>query len=179
MCLGDCSALPATRLDGFSAPASLSLSPPENAQGCVVPLRKPAARHRRARKPIEFEVPGRGEMLAEIRARVVKFARSMPFNHEQIEDIRLAVGEASANAIRHGRAPGSCKIHVKMERRPGCLKVRISDQGCGFDPGSVTVPPPGSLRAGGRGIMLMRALVDKVDFRFASPGTCVELTKRF
>jgi anti-sigma regulatory factor (Ser/Thr protein kinase) len=118
-------------------------------------------------------------MLAEIRSRVVEFARSMPFSRDQIEDIRLAVGEAGANAIRHGRAPGSCNIHVKMERYPGCLKVQISDSGCGFDPRSVTVPPPASLRAGGRGIMLMRALVDEVEFHFTSPGTRVDLTKRF
>ena len=128
--------------------------------------------------PVEFEVPGRAEMLALIRSRVVEFARSMPFTDDEIEDIRLAVGEASANAIRHGRAAAPCKVGVRMERRPRSLKINITDQGCGFDPGSITPPAANSLDETGRGIMLMRALVDRVRFRFTHPGTRVELTKR-
>ena len=128
--------------------------------------------------PVEFHVPGRAEMLALIRSRVVEFARSMPFSEEEIDDIKLAVGEASANAIRHGAAAASCKVAVKMERRPRCLKVSIADQGCGFDPSSVPTPAPGALVENGRGIMLMRALVDEVKFHFARPGTRVVLTKR-
>jgi serine/threonine-protein kinase RsbW len=129
-------------------------------------------------RPVEFEVPGRAEMLALIRSRVVRYARSMPFSDDEIEDIKLAVGEASANAIRHGSAEASCKVGVRMERRPRSLKICITDQGCGFDPASVKPPPAGSLEEHGRGIALMRALVDRVRFQFSDPGTRVELTKR-
>ena len=117
-------------------------------------------------------------MLALIRYRVVEFARSMPFTEDELEDIKLAVGEASANAVRHGAAAPPCKVGVRMERRARCLKISITDRGCGFDPASVRPLAPDSLDETGRGIAIMRALVDKVRFRFNHPGTRVELTKR-
>jgi len=127
---------------------------------------------------IEFEVPSRAEMIAYIRARAADFASSLSFSPEQIEDIRLAVGEASANALRHGANPDWCKVGVKMEKDAHRVKISIIDRGCGFDPSTVCVPAVGSLREGGRGIMFMKALMDEVRFHFSNPGTCVELTKR-
>ncbi|MGC8861432.1 MAG: ATP-binding protein [Armatimonadota bacterium] len=129
-------------------------------------------------KRVEFEVPGRPTMLALIRSRVVEFARLMPFSDEEIEDIRLAVGEAGANAIRHGAAARPCKVRVRMERRPRSLKISITDRGCGFDPASVKPPALGSLEEGGRGIAIMRSVMDDVAFRSMHPGTRVELVKR-
>ena len=128
---------------------------------------------------VEFEVPSRAQMIAYIRSRVEQFACSMSFTPDQIEDIKLAVGEASANALRHGANPKWCRIGVKMERRRDGIKVSILDKGCGFDPDEVCPPSVGSLIEGGRGIMFMRALMDEVNFCFSNPGTCVELLKRF
>jgi serine/threonine-protein kinase RsbW len=61
----------------------------------------------------------------------------------------------------------------------GRLVVKVRDEGEGFDPSEV--PDPTSvenlLRASGRGLLMMRALVDEVDVRNAAPsGTEVVLT---
>jgi len=125
---------------------------------------------------VEFEVPSRPEMIAYIRSRVVDYAKTLPFTHEEIEDIRIAVGEAGSNAVRHG-GNGDCRIGVRMEKHTDGLVVVISDQGCGFDPNAVHIPEPGELVENGRGIVFMRALMDDVRFHFTHPGTSVELVK--
>jgi serine/threonine-protein kinase RsbW len=125
---------------------------------------------------VEFEVPSRPEMISYIRSRVVDYASTLPFTHEEIEDIRIAVGEAGSNAVRHG-GNGDCRIGVRMEKHTNGLVVVISDQGCGFDPNAVHIPEPGELAENGRGIVFMRKLMDEVRFHFAHPGTSVELVK--
>lgn len=127
----------------------------------------------------EFEVPGRAEMLSLIRRRVAEFAESLPFSEEDVQDLTVAVGEAAANAIRHGMAPSDCTVSVRIERLHSCIRVSVGDHGCGFDPRDIRPPTRGSLDESGRGIMLMRALVDKVRFRVNHPGVRVELTKFF
>ena len=133
---------------------------------------------KQTRNSVEFEVPSRAEMIPHIRSRVAEFACSMPFGPDEIEDIKLAVGEASANALQHGANPNWRRVGVKVERRKDDVRVSISDKGRGFDPKKVCAPEPGSLAMGGRGIMFMRTLMDDVTFRFSRPGTRVQLTKR-
>ena len=128
---------------------------------------------------IEFEVPNRPEMISHIRARVAEFARSMPFTQDDIEDIKLAVGEAGTNALRHGVNPEWCKVFVRSERHDDSIKILVADKGCGFNPDAMCPPESGELKLSGRGIMFMRAVMDKVTFHFDDPGTCVELVKRF
>ena len=155
---------------GASKAFSFEMGPAlQDAPACIV--KQPVA------DKIEFEVPSRSEMIAYIRTRAADFACLLPFAPEQIEDIKLAVGEASANAIRHGANPNWRKVGVKMEKDSGGVKISILDRGRGFDPSKVCAPSPESLCEGGRGIMFMRALMDEVRFHFSNPGTCVELIK--
>ncbi|MEN6584182.1 MAG: anti-sigma factor antagonist [Armatimonadota bacterium] len=132
-----------------------------------------------SRDVIEFEVPGQPGMLHYMRKRAAEFACSMPFTDDDIEDIKLAVGEAGSNAIRYGASNDRHKICVRLERHKNAMKIFITDCGSGFDPDSVYVPKIGELAEGGRGIMFMRALMDEVMFHFDQPGTRVELIKHF
>lgn len=126
---------------------------------------------------VEFEIPSRAEMLSHIRAKVEEMACMMPFSREDIEDIKLAVGEAGANALKHGTNPDWPRVTVRIERTTSALKVSISDRGRGFDPDSIRPPEFGSLSESGRGIAFMKALMDEVRFFSLEPGTRVELTK--
>jgi serine/threonine-protein kinase RsbW len=128
---------------------------------------------------LHFDVPGTPEMLRVIRNRVVDFARTMPFTEDEVQDIKLAVGEASANAIKHAMPDKCCRVEVKLERQPSALKITISDNGCGFDPNAAKVAQNDRLDESGRGISVMRATMDEVKFSPAHPGTRVELIKRF
>jgi serine/threonine-protein kinase RsbW len=130
------------------------------------------------RDVIEFEVPSQPQMLSYIRSRAADFACSMPFTDEDIEDIKLAIGEAATNAMRHGTNHDWRKIRVRLERGNGSMRMFVTDKGRGFNPDSVRCPDVGEMCEGGRGIMFMKALVDDIKFTFEDPGTCVEMTKR-
>ncbi len=93
--------------------------------------------------------------------------------------VHLSVEEALVNAIRHGNQLHPEKV-VRFECRlsPEFLWVQISDQGEGFDPADVPDPTdPEQLETpSGRGIMLMRNFMSKVDF--SNGGATVTMEKQ-
>lgn len=123
-----------------------------------------------------FEAEGRPENISALRRGVARFAEDLPFTRQELDDIKLAVGEASCNALRYGCPRGTESVHVTCTRRGRRFSVQISDQGPGFDPDQVPQVSEGHLAEGGRGIFFMRCLMDEVNFRFDN-GTTVELVK--
>ncbi len=70
------------------------------------------------------------------------------------------------------------RVRVELEVEPGEVRARIADEGRGFDPDRVPDPrlPENLTRPDGRGIFLMRALMDEVHFN--SAGNSVTLVLR-
>lgn len=98
---------------------------------------------------------------------------------EQRDPLVLGVREAVANAVTHGSGlDPERSVEIVFERRNNLARIRVVDQGEGFDPDAVPDPlaPENLMRPSGRGILLMRAYFDEVDFEF-SGGTRVELSK--
>ncbi len=98
---------------------------------------------------------------------------------DQRDRLLLGVREAVANAVTHGSGLDPEKsVEIVFQRRNNLALVRVVDQGEGFDPEALPDPlaPENLLRPTGRGILLMRAYFDEVDFEF-SGGTRVELSK--
>jgi serine/threonine-protein kinase RsbW len=92
--------------------------------------------------------------------------------------IHLAVHEALINAIVHGnRGDREKTVHVSAEISPHRFHVEITDQGQGFDPGSIPDPTQcAHLECpGGRGVLLMRAFMSRVSY--PPPGNRVILEK--
>jgi len=115
----------------------------------------------------DFRVPASPLAATIARQRVADVVRSLPFSLMEAADIIIAVGEAMANAIRHGCACDSTmNVSVKCVAGPSRLAVDITDPGDGFDPISVPVPSPKSIVDGGMGIYIMRQLMDEVSFFF-------------
>ena len=82
--------------------------------------------------------------------------------------IKLALEEVLCNAIKHGnRNDPSKNVTVRYAVTSEMAVVIVRDEGCGFIPDNV--PDPTSLDRlplpDGRGIMLLRAYMDKVEFR--------------
>jgi serine/threonine-protein kinase RsbW len=83
-------------------------------------------------------------------------------------DIEVALHEALANAVVHGTGENSCKrVYVSCRcYMDGEVSITVRDEGRGFD--SNTLPDPTSpenlLFTHGRGISLMKALMDEVCF---------------
>lgn len=113
-----------------------------------------------------------------LRRQVMEFLNSSSFSREELDDVELAVGEACTNALRHGSPRGERdEIRVKCMKSEHTLVVEISDNGCGFHPNTLSSPSPHSLTENGVGILLMRTLMDSVEFEFGA-GTTVRLVKR-
>lgn len=95
--------------------------------------------------------------------------------------ILMALREGLANAIKHGNQQNAGKrVNVEMEVVSDTLRIRISDEGAGFDPGAVADPlaPENRLKTSGRGIFYMKTFMDDVRFRRTdSGGMEITLTK--
>jgi serine/threonine-protein kinase RsbW len=90
------------------------------------------------------------------------------FEEDDALNVGIAVREAVINAIRHGnRMDPSRKVEVSLQARPRSIRARVRDQGAGFDPLATPDPTIGDnlMRDSGRGILVMRAFVDSVDFK--------------
>jgi serine/threonine-protein kinase RsbW len=82
-------------------------------------------------------------------------------------NFRVGLTEALANAMLYGNCRDPHKrVRVEARLSPRTIKVQVTDEGRGFDPGTVLDPtlPANRVRPGGRGIFLIRQLMDQVEF---------------
>lgn len=95
---------------------------------------------------------------------------------ESIDDIAVALTEACTNVLKHS-GPGD-EFEVSLEVDDDQCVIRVVDTGRGFDSDSLGFSNADSSAEQGRGIQLMRALVDSVKF-ISKPeaGTIVHLEK--
>jgi serine/threonine-protein kinase RsbW len=84
-----------------------------------------------------------------------------------IFSIQLAMEEALVNAIKHGNHQDHAKhVRVACRMTPNLLRIEITDEGDGFDPSAIPNPtdPEQIESPRGRGIMLMRSFMSRVQF---------------
>ena len=96
----------------------------------------------------------------------------------QMHKVMVALTEAVNNAIVHGnREKKKKKVLVICEVLPGWLLFVVNDQGKGFNPQEIANPLRNEnlLRESGRGIFLMRTLMDRVEFEAIRGGYEVRL----
>jgi len=94
---------------------------------------------------------------------------------EAIEDVELALTEASANVVKHSEAADEYEVQLVLE--DNLCEIRIIDSGRGFD-SSGAVAMAGPSEEQGRGLALIAALVDSVSFESRpEAGTVVHLVK--
>jgi serine/threonine-protein kinase RsbW len=127
---------------------------------------------------LELEFPSSVSYVRDVVAEVVEACQRMAFTGSRATlNLRVAIGEALANAILYGNREDPAKlVRVNAELRPGTAVVTITDEGAGFDPSVVGDPtrPENRWRSHGRGLFLLRSLTD--DIRFNEKGNSVTLT---
>ncbi len=123
--------------------------------------------------PIEDEA----ELIA---ARTVEdIARTAAFGQDAINQIKTAVIEACINAAEHGQSPDG-KIHQRFAIHQDRIMITVSNKGrifgsAGGSPGPVAASQPQGVR--GRGLKIIRALMDEVHFQRTDDGTSLVMTK--
>ena len=85
-----------------------------------------------------------------------------------IDEMALALTEACANVVQHAGEHAEYEVEVAIDDR--LCRISVVDSGEGFDPAALSGRDGGSPLDEGRGLLLMQALVDRLDFRHESDG---------
>jgi serine/threonine-protein kinase RsbW len=94
---------------------------------------------------------------------------------DTVSDVEIALSEACANVLRHAQVGDAYEVRAGFDQERAFLE--IIDQGAGFDSSATRAADDDA--ESGRGVALMRALMDKVHFESkAGDGTSVVLEKR-
>jgi len=107
-----------------------------------------------------------------------RISSAVELDEIQMHKLMVSLTEAVNNAILHGnKSRADKKVSVRCEVVPGWLLFEIKDEGKGFRPDHVRNPlkEENLHRESGRGIFLMRTLMDKVEFEHLSSGMQVRL----
>ncbi len=133
---------------------------------------------------IELKLPAKDEYMNVVRLSIAGIGERMNFSVDDIEDIKVAVGEACINSIHHGyqeKVPEENLIHIRFLIHPKKLEIVIIDNGKGFDTSGVDeyLAKPGDEKTEdiGLGVQLMKILMDEVKYSSSADGTRVRLVK--
>ena len=109
-----------------------------------------------------------------------EFAMRAGFDEDMSSHIAMVAREAAVNAVKHGNRWSTEKqVEVRFELTEQALTIRVADEGEGLEIETVKDcrEPENLLRSSGRGIFLMKAIMDEVHFRKLTPGTEITMVK--
>jgi serine phosphatase RsbU (regulator of sigma subunit)/anti-sigma regulatory factor (Ser/Thr protein kinase) len=118
---------------------------------------------------LEMTLPARPNVLAGLRNVLGRWLRALDANEDEVFDITVSVSEAAANAIEHAYGAREASFTVRSEHEDRKVTVTIRDAGRWR-----TV----RVRGGGRGLKIIRSLLDSVEIDSDDSGTTVKMTKR-
>ena len=124
----------------------------------------------------QFEIVAHPQFASGARERILALAVRAGFSLNDLGDIEIAVGEAVTNAILYGSPATDSRVTIWSGLAGQVFYVEIRDQGRGFDP-SLVRPDEDTDALGGRGLRLMRALMDEVDLHYSGQGMIARLAK--
>jgi len=110
----------------------------------------------------ELTVPNHPTSVAVVSAAVVEIGRRVGLSEDDLQAVRLSVGEACVNVIEHAYTEGQeATFRVTCEVGRDGLTIRIRDWGMPFDPRALNPdgPPDKAL-----GLRLMQSFMDQVHF---------------
>lgn len=94
-----------------------------------------------------------------------------------VEDIRLALSEACTNVLDHSGAEDAYEVRLEVE--DDTCEISVIDAKFSFDSAPPEIEMPDPLSPRGRGLAIMRALVDQLRFTSEpTKGTIVHLVKQ-
>jgi serine/threonine-protein kinase RsbW len=120
---------------------------------------------------IDLELGKGATATRELRQAIDRLAEWCGLGSEERFDLKLAATEALTNAVK--KTEDDPVVNVTLEGCDGVVDVEVADQGPFTEPAAAR-----GLAEGGRGIPIMLALVDEVEFRQTGDGTRVRMRKR-
>ena len=135
--------------------------------------------HRGPHIALECSLPSEVTAISPFVDKLMLLLRNCSCVPEGASDVEIALREALANAIIHGNHEDRRKrVYVTCRCEPDEVSIAVKDEGSGFDINIVPDPtaPENIGSVHGRGILVMKALMDEV--RFEEGGVVVHMRKR-
>jgi anti-sigma regulatory factor (Ser/Thr protein kinase) len=142
---------------------------------------------RRHDRRMELEMTSHTGMLRPVRLALEEFGRDAGLSANQCDEIGLVLNEALANVVRHGYGGAQDKpIHVTFEHRQqgdgSEVQIKIRDWAKPFDPEKLPKEPPpvdpDTIKPGGLGLLCMRKMMDRVEWKRLSDGMMLTMAKK-
>ena len=130
---------------------------------------------------VTITLPCRPEFVAVVRLALLGVASRLPFSYDEVEDLRLAVGEACTYAVeRAGSISAKLMVSICIDKEG--LEIDVVDDVPQNTPKRTSAQDYDLLEETGvdqegLGALLMEILVDKVVISPGPNGTTVHLTK--
>ncbi len=128
-------------------------------------------------------LPSELRMLSVARTFVEAVCQTWQMDRAVLHALVLVTGEAVTNIVRHAhRERPRAQMEIQLEICPDRVILTFQDQGEPFDINAVPHLDPAELRIGGRGIFLMRTLMDEISCTprgQGQPGNLLRLVKRW
>jgi anti-sigma regulatory factor (Ser/Thr protein kinase)/putative methionine-R-sulfoxide reductase with GAF domain len=119
---------------------------------------------------LSMRLPAEPQVLAGARTAMRRWLRHHDVGDLTAADITLAVGEACTNAIEHAYSPGAAEFTLEASTDDGVVTIAVRDRG-GWR------APRGLDR--GRGLTIMRAVMDEVQINRNAGGTEIIMHRRW
>jgi serine/threonine-protein kinase RsbW len=126
-------------------------------------------------------IPTDLRLLALARAFVEAVCQVAGLNDADTHAVVLATDEATNNVMRHAhRDQPDASLQIQCFIRADRVEIRLLDEGEPFDLSAVPSLNPAELRIGGRGVFLMRRLMDELSCQPRGPrGNTLRMVKHY
>jgi len=126
---------------------------------------------------IRMSIPTKSEYVSIARLTSSVIASKIGFNIEEIEDIKVAVGEACNNVVIHSK-DGFSTFDLEFFAEKESLTIKVIDNGSGFSYDEYKEPNLLEPKENGLGIFIMKSLMDDLEIESKiGEGTLIKMTK--
>lgn len=129
-------------------------------------------------KTYTLEVPSDPNVLPQVEDFIEEIAHKANIPKHHLNNLMISINEATTNGMLHGnKGDTNKKVLISITVNENSIRIRIKDEGAGFDPAKVPDPtaPENIFRESGRGLYIMRTCMDEVNYNFTPEGTELSL----
>ena len=126
---------------------------------------------------ISSDIENIAEYMSVIRLTTSAISNKIGLNIDDIDDIKVSIGEACTNIIKHGISGERGNMDINYSLYNDRLTISVKDNGRGFDVTNIQEPNLEELNENGLGIFIIKSLMDEVDIISTKEGTEIKMTK--
>jgi serine/threonine-protein kinase RsbW len=128
---------------------------------------------------VELRIPCTPEFVGVARLTILGVASRMPFSYDEVEDVRLAIGEACTTAVERAKKTDKAEseIIIRSIILDNKLTIEIEDHAGHLDQQDAQEESPENIDEQSLGALLMELLVDEFRSESTADGTLVKMAK--